>query len=144
MKGTKGGDDIFYCKFENGTYSKPISLSDSINTDGSEYNAFIAPDGSYIIFGAYKRADGYGSGDLYISYSLPNGEWTKAKNLGPNVNSATMDYCPFVDKKGVLYFTSRRGILELKSEKEQLKESKKFPGGRSRLYSVSSLDWLSN
>ena len=65
---TKGKDDIFVSKWENGKYTEPVSLSDSINSDGYEFNAFIAPDESYIIFTAYQREDGFGSGDLYMSY----------------------------------------------------------------------------
>ena len=67
-RGTKGKDDIFFSEWKNGKYSEPFSLSDSINSDGYEFNAFVAPDESYIIFTAYQREDGFGSGDLYISY----------------------------------------------------------------------------
>jgi hypothetical protein len=45
-RGTKGKDDIFFSKWENGKYSEPISLSESINSDGYEFNAYIALDES--------------------------------------------------------------------------------------------------
>ncbi|MEZ4826798.1 MAG: hypothetical protein R3C61_10975 [Bacteroidia bacterium] len=66
--GTKGEDDIFFCEWRDGGYSQPVSLSDSINSAGYEFNAYVAPDESYLIFSGYNRADGLGSGDLYISY----------------------------------------------------------------------------
>ncbi|MDH3269521.1 MAG: hypothetical protein OEM46_11785, partial [Ignavibacteria bacterium] len=107
--GSLGKDDIFFSKWENGKYSNPVSLSDSINSEGYEFNAFIAPDESYIIFSGYQRGDGFGSGDLYISHKTPDSLWTKAKNLGAGINSDKMDYCPFVNiKSNMLYFTSKR------------------------------------
>ena len=111
-RSTKGKDDIFFSKWENGKYSEPVSLSDSINSEGYEFNAFIAPDESYILFTAYQREDGFGSGDLYISYKISDSTWTKAKNLGKEINSDKMDYCPFVDAKtNTLYFTSKRSEI---------------------------------
>ncbi len=139
-RGTKGKDDIFISQWENGKYSEPISLSDSINSEGYEFNALIAPDESYIIFTAYQREDGFGSGDLYISYKNSDGLWTKAKNLGLEINSAKMDYCPFVDTKtNTLYFTSKRSSVndsnkDFSSIQDFLYEMKKYENGLSRIY----------
>jgi hypothetical protein len=75
---SKGEDDIFFSEFKNGTYSEPISLGESINTEGYEYNAYISKNDDYLIFGGYNREDGQGSGDLYISFKNTSGEWSKA------------------------------------------------------------------
>ena len=142
-RGTKGKDDIFFSKWENGKYSEPVSLSDSINSEGYEFNAFIAPDESYIIFTAYQREDGFGSGDLYISYKTSGGGWTKARNLGVEINSAKMDYCPFVNTKtNTLYFTSKRSEVNnlnggYSSLPEFLNDMKKYENGLSRIYKTS-------
>lgn len=138
---SKGKDDIMFCKWENDTYSSSKSLSDSINTSEYEYNAFIAPDESYLLFGAYNRPDGFGSGDIYISFKKPNKEWGKAINLGPEINSKFMDYCPFVSShKNTLYFTSRRSSIESINNFESIKEFnleiQKYQNGMSRLYKV--------
>ncbi len=133
---SKGKDDIFVCLFKNGKYEAPISLSDSINTEGYEFNAFIAPDESYLLFSGYNRKDGFGSGDLYISYHKANGEWSTAKNLGKTINSAQMDYCPFI-QSGVLYFTSKRlstSTLEKRNIEDWKKETNRYENGLSRLY----------
>jgi tricorn protease-like protein len=134
-KGTKGQDDIFCAPFKNGNYTEVYSLSDSINTAEAEYNAWISPDGSFLLFGAYGRSDGFGSGDMYVSFS-ENGNWSRAINLGNMVNSPKMDYCPFVDlKTGILFFTSKRQAV-ISYDKKSLKEQEQFPGGRSRLFSI--------
>jgi hypothetical protein len=139
-----GKDDIFVSKWINGKYETPRSLGDSVNTSGFEFNAFIAPDESFLIFTGYTRKDGLGSGDLYISYNKGNDLWTTSVNLGSEINSPQMDYCPFVDvKSGILYFTSRRSSMNVKPEKKQnvteiLKEMTKYDNGQSRLYQVKT------
>jgi len=137
---TKGRDDIFFSKWNGNLYTDPVSLNDSINSNGYEFNAFIAPDESYIIFTGYQKEDGFGSGDLYISYKLSDTTWTRAKNLGAEINSDKMDYCPYVDvKTNTLYFTSKRSSINNSNKKfltmeEFLNEMKKYNNGLSRIY----------
>ncbi|SHG86101.1 TolB family protein [Winogradskyella jejuensis] len=136
---TGPADDIFISRLENNSYTKPIILSDSINTKGAEFNAFIAPDESYIIFSGWRRPDGIGAGDMYISKKV-DGQWTKAKNLGETINSKQTDFCPFVNK-GKLYFTSRRSNVTSKengftSTEELLSEINRYDNGYSRIYQV--------
>lgn len=140
--GTKGMDDIFVCQYKENQYQKPYSLSDSINTAGYEFNAYIAPDESFLIFSGYNRSDGFGSGDLYISMKNSNDKWQKAKNMGQIINSQQMDYCPYVDiRNNVLYFTSKRSsVKSFFSDKllldEFLKAMKRYDNGLSRIYLV--------
>ena len=103
-------DDIFMSKWINNVYSKPEILGEGINTKGTEYNAFIAPDKSYIIFGGWRRPNGLGSGDMYISGNN-NGEWSMAKNLGKQINSKGMEFCPFVNN-GTLYLQAEEAVLK--------------------------------
>lgn len=137
---SKGQDDIFYSARKGQGFETPISLSDSVNTPGYEFNAFIAPDESYLIFSGYNRIDGLGSGDLYISFRQPDSTWTQALNLGGVVNSKHMDYCPYVDTRSqTLYFTSRRSDVDFNAggftnAQVLLKELNKSSNGRSRLY----------
>ncbi|EDP72714.1 hypothetical protein FBALC1_16472 [Flavobacteriales bacterium ALC-1] len=138
-KELESADDIFMSKWENGTYNEPTILGKGVNTKGAEYNAFIAPDESYIIFGGWRRPDALGSGDMYISKNV-NGEWTKAENLGETINSKGMEFCPFVNN-GTLYFTSRRSNVVLKEEgftnaEELISEINKYDNGASRIYQV--------
>ncbi|AUP77755.1 TolB family protein [Flavivirga eckloniae] len=137
----KRKDDIYMSTYTNGNYSEPKVLPDTVNSEGYEYNAFIAPDESYIIYGCYKRKDGFGSGDLYISYHL-DGNWTPAKNLGNTINTNKMDYCPFVSNStNTLYFTSKQDNTKVDFENPLsidalLKEFDKPDNGSSRLYKV--------
>jgi len=140
---SEGKDNIFFSRWDNGKYLPPVSLSDSINSTGYEFNAFIAPDESYIVFSGYQREDGLGSGDLYISYKISDGVWTKAKNLGEEINSDKMDYCPYIDTKtNTLYFTSKRSAVNNSGKgfntlKDFLIEMKKYENGLSRIYKTT-------
>lgn len=136
-----GKDDIFFSKWENNKFLEPITLGLNINSAGYEFNAFVSPDEKFLIFTGYNRTEGSGSGDLYISYKDKNGEWEKAKNMGKEVNSTLMDYCPFYDAKTeTLYFTSKRNStsnLGFKTMEELEKEINKFENGLSRIYKYS-------
>lgn len=144
-EGTKGKDDIFFCEWQNGRYLTPVSLSESINTEGYEFNAYVSPDEQLLIFSGYNREDGQGSGDLYICRVDKNGNWQPAENLGPDINSRYMDYCPFVDvKNGVMYFTSKRiapkALVKFGTLQEFVDKANNYENGLSRIYKIAIED----
>jgi hypothetical protein len=137
----KGKEDIVMCEFKNGHYLPPVSLPEAINSKGYEFNAFVDPDEQFILFTAYGRNDDMGQGDLYLSIKK-DGQWQPAVNLGKNINSTALDYCPFVtwDKK-YLFFTSSRVIYKSPFSKKQtisdLKKGLLNPGnGQDDIYWV--------
>jgi hypothetical protein len=101
---------IYRSKFVDGNFTSPKILSDSINSGTAEYNAFIAPDESYLIFTSHGWEGGReGRGDLFISFKKGDETWSRAKNLGPKINSKAIDYCPSVSPDGkYLFFSSAR------------------------------------
>jgi Tol biopolymer transport system component len=109
--GGSGLFDIYCSKLRNNQYSKPKNLGTGINTRYLEHDPLIAPDESYIIFTSVNRPDGFGSGDLYISFRTKDNSWGKAKNMGKLFNSKGYDFCPMVSPDGqYFFFTSRRDI----------------------------------
>lgn len=138
-------DDIFMSEWKNGTYTEPVRLGEAINTKHAEYNAYVAPDESYLLFGGWRRPDGLGSGDLFISKRV-NGAWQPATNLGEDINGEGMEYCPFVIN-GTLYFTSRRSHIDQKemgysNYDELLSEVNRYDNGASRIYHVDFKDLI--
>lgn len=104
-----GTEDIFLSRFADGKYLDPEPLDTAVNTETYEFNAYISPDESILIFGSYGREDDLGGGDLYISRKDEHGNWMTAKNMGPGINSTNLDFCPFVDfNRGNFYFSSDR------------------------------------
>jgi len=102
--------DIYYSKLIEGEFILPIKLDEPINSKRYEADVFIAPDESYIIYCSAKQ-EGFGKGDLYISFRDKNGIWTTPKNMGPEINSAKNEICPFVtyDNK-YFFYTSNQDI----------------------------------
>ncbi len=75
-EGGFGRGDIFSSGLVNGVYQEPRNLGPFINTRNDETDALISPDEDYIIFTSAGRADGYGNGDLYISFRAEDGNET--------------------------------------------------------------------
>ncbi|MBN1272836.1 MAG: PD40 domain-containing protein [Candidatus Aminicenantes bacterium] len=96
--------DIYVSKYKDGAYESPVRLSDSVNSEFYEVDPFIAPDESYLIF--CRDGDGFGSTDLFISFRKEDGSWSKAKNMGENINSAGIDLCPSISPDGKYFFFS--------------------------------------
>lgn len=137
---TFGKDDILVCYWNETHFSKPENLGKNINSEGYEFNAFVNPNETFIIYTIYGNPEGFGSGDLYISYKDKNGIWEKAKNLGSEINSKQMDYCPFYDETTqTLYFTSKRTSVN-ENQVSNLKEFQSiisaYENGLSRIYKI--------
>jgi len=101
-----GGEDIYRTNLMNGKYTTVENLGDSINTAYSEDAPCLAPDGSYLIF--TRRPGTYGERDLYISFQKEDGSWTKAENLGVNINSEVFEGTPTISPDGKYLFFHRR------------------------------------
>lgn len=107
-----GGLDLYRSKFVNGAFQTPENLGDAINTQFDEFEGFIAPDESFLIFMASGRPDGIGGMDLFISYN-ENGKWTKARNLDAPINSPTDELSPKITRDGKYFFwTSNRSAID--------------------------------
>lgn len=112
-EGGKGRTDIYRSRLINGKYAQAENLGDAINTQFDEFEPYIAPDESFMIFMAGGgRPDSLGGYDLYISYNR-NGEWTKPRNLGDKINSSSNEYSPKISPDGKYFFwTSKRSFAD--------------------------------
>jgi len=133
---SKGKEDIYVSKWQDGSYQKAESLSEGVNSATWEFNAYVAPDESYIIFSSFGRDDDLGGGDLYISHRNENGNWSPAKHFGEAINSQKLDYCPFVDYAGNLYFTSSKANFKDISIDELMKLPNQVENGLDNVYII--------
>lgn len=79
-----------------------------LNSLFDEGVATFSPDGKKVYFTACGRSDEYGNCDIYM-VELKKGNWSRAINLGSNVNSIYWDTQPSISPDGNrLYFTSNR------------------------------------
>jgi hypothetical protein len=140
--GGKGGIDLYRSRFVSGKYQEPENLGDAINTTFDEFEPYIAPDQSFLIFMASRRPDGLGGFDLYISYNR-NGQWTKAKNLGAQINSAAHELSPRITFDGKYFFwaSARSTIDKPKSKSWDIAElSKAYHGPGNGLGDIYYID----
>lgn len=144
----KRKEDIYVSELKNDSYTTPVALNDSINGNTYEYNAFVAPDESYIIFTSYGRKGDLGGSDLYISKKNKQGSWLAAEHMGA-INSNKIDYCPFVDiSTNTLYFTSERSDIPSFFENTQTANDFKklinvYSNGCGRIYQVNFAPFIS-
>jgi len=96
-----GLSDIYFARFKDGKYEKPVNLGSPINSAAGENAPFIAPDGSYLLFSRQY--------DLWVSFRGTDGAWAEPVKLGPDVNSPAIELCPMVTADGkFLFFLSQR------------------------------------
>jgi Tol biopolymer transport system component len=140
-EGGKGRTDIYRSRFVDGKYLDEENFGDSINTQFNEFEPFIAPDESFMIFMAGGRSDGLGGFDLYFSYNR-DGVWTKAVNPGNKINSSGNEYSPMISPDGKYFFwTSTRGFADIPLERrldyEELMESlRSTRNGLGNIYQI--------
>lgn len=71
------------------------NLGAEINSSFADYSPFVNADESMLIFtskregstGGSKSEDGNNMEDIYVSVKDKNGKWSKAENIGPNINT---------------------------------------------------------
>ncbi len=118
-----GRSDVYSAAIQNGEFGEPVNLGPAVNTESSEGDPCISPEGDYIVFSS-RRDEGFGSGDLYVSFKRADASWTKAQNLGAAVNTEHLEFCPSVSRDGkYLFFTSNRPkATEIPSYQDAVRE----------------------
>ena len=105
--GGRGRSDLWRSPLVAGKYADPVNL-EALNTEFEEWDPFVAPDESYLIFCSTKPG-GLGRDDLYISFRDKDGRWGPPVNLGEEINSPGSENRPCVTRDGKsFFFTSTR------------------------------------
>ena len=100
-----GGSFIYRSRLRDGRYQEPEKLGPEVNSTVSQYNAFVAPDESYIILCTGGRSDTRGGTDYYIVFRKDDDTWSEPVNLGDSVNSAgNAEFSPYVSRDGRFFF----------------------------------------
>jgi outer membrane protein OmpA-like peptidoglycan-associated protein/tetratricopeptide (TPR) repeat protein len=107
--GSFGSYDIWASNMnENGKWTEPYNLGDSINTIDDEQSPFIHPDGQTLYF----TSDGWvgmGGYDIFLSRKKGVNQWTTSFNLGYPINTNADETGLVVNAKGNhAYFASDR------------------------------------
>lgn len=109
-RSSESDEDIYFSEMENGSWTAPKSVSDSINTNFNEGTCTISADGKMLVFTSCEGRENFGSCDLYFSQKI-KGQWSEPKNLGIKINSPYWDSQPSLSSDGHrLYFSSDRPL----------------------------------
>jgi len=93
----------------DGAYQEPEPLPGQINGHGRPYNAYIAPDESFLIACVEEREDCVTPGfpDYYVFFRRPDDTWSEGINLGQEINmSGDRALSPYVSPDGEYFFFS--------------------------------------
>ncbi|HRP02105.1 MAG TPA: OmpA family protein [Candidatus Kapabacteria bacterium] len=102
----RGGISKSYRTADGWSIPTPITIEDYYNNNEYNWeNQFLSSDNQVLIM-SLEREDTYGKLDLYVCF-YKDGKFTAPLNLGSVVNSANLDYAPFLAVDGkTLYFAS--------------------------------------
>ncbi|MES1214592.1 MAG: OmpA family protein [Bacteroidota bacterium] len=101
-----GSCDIYISYLTSQGWSEALSLGNRVNSDQWESQPCLSPDKRDLYF-ASRQFGGYGGSDIYVCHLQNNGKWSEPENLGPDINTAGNEQCPFIHADNqTLYFTS--------------------------------------
>jgi outer membrane protein OmpA-like peptidoglycan-associated protein len=105
-----GSCDIWYSRYENGTWTKPANAGSKVNTGGWEGQPALSAFGNELYFSS-NRPGGSGKKDLWkilltgwSAEGLPL--WGELNNLGDSINTVGDEISPFIHPNGKDFFFS--------------------------------------
>ena len=109
-----GQSDIYMSEFISGKYQTPVNFGSKFNTEYHEWDTYIAPDESYMIY-CSTMPGGFGEDDFYITFKQSDGSWSKPVNMGSEINSEKSENRPYVSPDGKYFFytSSRKGNRDI-------------------------------
>lgn len=109
-----GDCDIYVTEIQGDHWGTPRNLGRNVNSEYWDSQPSISPSGDRLYFTSNRPSptnpDGEGQDDMdiwYSDYDEDLGEWKKAVNLGPDVNTSKQEVSPFIAPDGnTLFFAS--------------------------------------
>ncbi|MEZ4772033.1 MAG: OmpA family protein [Bacteroidia bacterium] len=113
VPGSRSNDLYVSFQKEDGTWTRPKSLGQTVNSSGSDASPFIAADNKSLYF-ASDREGGLGSFDIYVTRRLDDSwlTWSKPENLGPSVNTSGFEANYSIPASGeYAYISTEKGSV---------------------------------
>ncbi|MBK9284494.1 MAG: PD40 domain-containing protein [Sphingobacteriaceae bacterium] len=100
--------NIYYSTFDGKGWTALKTFGSDVNSKYHESHACLSGDG-HVLFFASDRPGGYGGSDIYRCLKLPNGQWSKAFNMGPTINTEYDEDGAFIHPDGHTFFFASKG-----------------------------------
>lgn len=100
--------NIYVSNRKGAEWGVPEPLPSNVNSKYRETHASMSFDQNEIFFTS-DRKGGFGGLDIYRIRKLPNGRWSRAQNLGPEINTSYDEEGPYIHPDGITLFFSSNG-----------------------------------
>lgn len=104
-----GSCDLYESVKIGDDWSQPKNLGPRVNSPDWESQPALSADGRVLYFVSDRRG-GFGRRDIWYSTKLYNGEWSKAKNAGKEINTVFDEISPFIHVNGNTFFFATNGL----------------------------------
>jgi len=102
--GGEGGTDLWKTEMvDEGVFTIPVNLGNTVNTASEEDAPFIHPDGTTLYFVSTGHP-GLGGRDIFFSQLLADNSWSTPKNMGYPINTSADELNIFINAKGTKAF----------------------------------------
>lgn len=96
---------LYRSRLVDGEYTEPELLPEQVNGGTNRYNAFVAPDESYMIVPMEGHPEGIGGTDYFIVFRSEDDVWSEPINLGEAINTeGGQEFSPYVSPDGRYFF----------------------------------------
>jgi len=102
--------NIYRSRLVDGQYTTPEKLPEQINCGTNRFNAYVAPDESFVVVPAVGVEDGYNGVHYYIVFRNEDDTWLEPLALGSEINTPRGTGWSFYispDKKYVFYMATK-------------------------------------
>lgn len=102
----KGSCDIYYSMKTAEGWETPKNIGATVNTRDWESQPSLSVDKQTLYF--TRETPGNGA-DIFMSRRLPDGQWSPAERLGPNINTTGRETTPFIHADNQTLFFASNG-----------------------------------
>ncbi|MEO6453730.1 MAG: OmpA family protein [Ginsengibacter sp.] len=101
-----GSCDLYISRLTKQGWSNPENLGPNVNSEFWESTPSLSPDKNDLYFSS-NVPGGFGGKDIWVCHKTAAGKWSEPLNLGPEINTAADESCPFIHSDNqTLYFNS--------------------------------------
>ena len=103
-----GSCDLYVSVRKRGIWSKPVNMGPGFNTESWDGQPCFGLDGGTIFFSSNRQGT-FGGRDIWYMYQISGDSWSKPISVGPGINTANNEGCPFVSFDGNTMYFMRDG-----------------------------------
>jgi tetratricopeptide (TPR) repeat protein len=141
-KNPEGDGNLYYSNFDGKDWTPLAQFATNVNSEFWESHACLSADGNLLFFSS-ERPGGYGGKDIYRCVKLPNGQWSKALNMGPLINTEYDEDGGFIHPDGRTFYFASNGPKSMGGYDimfATLNEDNKFSNATNIGYPINTTD----